>query len=404
MIITFSGCSGSGKTTIIKRILVSNCFKKVDIVVKQEDSFLFLKITKAIFGEKITSTYVESKKKGENKSKFWIFLYACFVYIEFLFEYIFYENLFYKKVIIRDRYVVDYLITVNNNLGLNNDLITNLYKNFPRPSLSFYVDVNNKVAIKRNMHTKSEGWTKNPKEFILNVLKSYRHLTQNGYIYIEDEKKSIFFINFKLKMQGIKSISFSGADGTGKTTLTKNFARILKLININSKIVHFYHDNLLFKLLKLLRIVRTPTMNKSYYKMTRQNTKRVKLEGKSLIWAAAHFLDSYIQYIFSNIFVGNRIIIFDRYFYDYLISFKYLNIKNHFFFSNFIPKPDIGVVVVVDPTVAHRRKPENNLDFFRFCDVEYKNVSRQYQLLLLDANDKDENKLVGNLIKKITYE
>lgn len=401
MIIAFSGCSGSGKTTIINKIINKKSLINNEIIIKEEDSFLFLKVIKQILGKKTLSNYVEDKKYRRTNNKLWTFLYALMVYFEFLLEYICYEKVMPNKIIVRDRYIIDYLVTINKNLDLDNKFVTNLYKIFPKPSLSFYIDIDKNTILERNKNTKSEGWTENPRKFILDVLKTYQKLTSSNFIYIKNPNEATSFICLKLKLKNIKTISFSGVDGTGKTTLVKNFSKVLKDINVGTKIVHFYHDNTIFKILKLLKIIKIPKMDDKYYKLTRENTKKVKQKGKSLIWAFAHFIDSYLQYLFSMLNRGGKIILFDRYLYDYLISFEYFNIKNYKIFTKFIPKPNIAIVVTIDPQIAHKRKPENTIGFFKFSEIKYKNLAKKYKLLLLDANNKNKEELTHNLVERI---
>ncbi|MBL7036438.1 hypothetical protein ISR94_01130 [Candidatus Microgenomates bacterium] len=401
MIIAFSGCSGSGKTTLIRKSLKHSVLKNKKLSVKKEDSFLFLKAAKLLLGKKHVSQYVEDKKVRKSTNNYYAFFYSLFIYIEFLIEYIFYQKIFKNKIIIRDRYVVDYLVTIRKNLELDSKFINFLYINFPKPTLSFFVDANEKDIIRRNKNYKSEGWTSSPQKFLKGVVDEYKKLTKKGYIYVAGLSQSVFYIRLALKLNKVKTISFSGVDGTGKTTLVKNFSDLLEKMNIKTKVVHFYHDNVIFKFLKKVKIIKPPVLDDNYYKKTRENTKKVKKKGKNFIWALAHFTDSYIQYLVSLLFRGNRILLLDRYLYDYLVSFKYLNISGSSIFGNLISSPDIGVVVSISPKVAEKRKPENTIDFFEFCDKKYKHLAKKYNLLLLDANGKNEKDLTESLVKKI---
>lgn len=394
MIISFSGCSGSGKSTIIKKL-------NLPYRVKKEDDFVFLKIVKKILGKKQVSRYVEDKKKRKYRSKIWAFFYAIFVYLEFLIEYIFYEVLFKNKIIIRDRYIVDYLVTLNKNLELESELINLLYKNFPNNSLSFYIDATKKDIIKRNKNDKSEGWTSDPKKFILEVLNYYKKLTKNNFCYINNQRDALYYIKLKTKLKNVKAISFSGVDGSGKTTLVKNFSKELEKIGFKTKIVHFYHDNIIFKLLKKIGILEKPREDNKYFKKTRKRTRLAKEKGKSLLWAVMHFTDSFVQYLFSRVLHPGKILIYDRYLYDYLVSFDYFGVSGFRIFKTVIPKLDLSFVVVIDPKVAAKRKPENNLEFFKFADKRYKKVARENELAIINANQKDEEKLVRYLVERI---
>jgi len=74
------------------------------------------------------------------------------------------------------------------------------------------------------------------------------------------------------------------------------------------------------------------------------------------------------------------VIIFDRYFYDWLISFEKLGYSSkltRFIFFNCLPKPDLGLVFVADPEVAHQRKKHDHKDSLS----EYEKQLTRYQEL-----------------------
>jgi len=404
MIFSFSGCSGSGKTTLINNLIDDDFLKRLRLIVKKEDSFLFLKIFKVFFSTQVASNFVEKNKKRKSKNDLVVFFYALFIYIEFLIEYIFYEKLFTEKIVIRDRYVIDYLITIECNLQLKNYFIKRIYKSFPSNSLSFYVNSEKKTILERNKYDKSEGWTKNPSNFIISVLQKYIQYAKYSCIQIDNPKEALDMIKSKIFFKNIKTISVSGMDGTGKSTFCKNLSFFLKKINVNSKIVHFYHDNMLFKLMKVAGLIKKPSLDKKYYRKTLLTARKTKKEGRNFIWAFLHFTDSYLQYLYYLLIDRNKLLIFDRYFYDYLVSFEYLGVKGRNFFNFLIPSPDLSLVFRINPKTAMFRKPENDLNFFVSADNLYKKIAKKYNLLVINANSKNPNSLLSFVLNNLKNE
>lgn len=406
MIIAFCGPSSSGKSTLLKEVKKFTVFSDKEVLIRREDDFITIRVLKRIFGNKPFSDY-KRVKFFEKKvplhlkifSLFVHFFYPLFVYIEFLWEYLYYEVLCKEKVLMRDRYIYDYLVTFKDILKIYSRPMDIFYQTFPKPSLLFFVSINKETAMKRNKNNVLGKIT--AKElFHIDVLQSYAKLAKAKNIVSIDNtgplEESINKVKFHIEAQSalskIRSIAISGLDGAGKTTLASSICNYASQLHVQCKVIHFYHDNILFKLLKALGFFRESNNSKPKEFIKRK---------KTLPWALLTWADSYMQYLFTMLFYRRNLIIFDRYFYDYLVTFNYLGIRGIPFFKKTIPFVDYSVLLTCKPKVAFTRKPENTLDFFVLGSKTYSKLAKEYRMKIIDTSSNTNHVVFEELMSSI---
>lgn len=407
MIVALFGPSGSGKSTLLKKIKCFSEFADKNVAVKKEDDFISIRFLKSIFGHKPFSNYKKIKffeKKPTGQYELFSFLvqffYPFFVYIEFFFEYLYYEVFFRKKILLRDRYIYDYFVTFKDILKINSWIIRFFYISFPKPSLLFYLSIDKETALKRNKNNIPNKIT-TKESFHAGVLNTYEQMAQIKNILTIDNNKSLqkatldlnFHISNRMAFTRIKSLAIIGLDGSGKSTLSNALCDYASQLNLKCKIVHFYHDNLLYKFLKNFGFFRDTDVMIS--------TARVK-KDKTILWAFLTWIDSYVQYLYARLLYGRGLIIFDRYFYDYLVSFKYLNIKRISILKQTIPPIAYSIWVSCDPRIALGRKPENTLDFFVSGYYSYKELAQEYDMKIIDSTKGNWKKLFEEVLSSIS--
>jgi thymidylate kinase len=86
---------------------------------------------------------------------------------------------------------------------------------------------------------------------------------------------------------------------------------------------------------------------------------------------------------------GLDVLVMDRYFYDSLANlvaardFTAVYVR---LFKKILPKPDLAILLLVDPEIAFRRKPEYPLEYMRRRESAYRKVFEGVpQSLLLDG-------------------
>jgi len=414
MIIAFSGCSGSGKTTQLKKLKGWDYFKGKRVVVKDEDSFVLVRLAKIFFGEKRFTEYKDNKMSIDEDSSgtslftsFTNFFYPVAVYLEYLIDYIIYEVLFKKKILLKDRYIYDYLVTFEHNLKLKRPLIRFLYLNFPLPYLLFYLDVDLKTILERNKNN-VKGKITSDENFHREVIAAYREIgTKKNLLVIKNNVKGSaeeikFHIKNKDKFTKVKRIVVTGLDGAGKTTLATNFTNYLSKLGISWKVAHFYHDNMLHKLLKKVGYYNKNETKEVIYERSRAHNIKVKAEGKPFVWGLLHYIDSYVQLIFFNIMYFNKFIIYDRYFYDFLVSFEFLRVPYREFFARLIIPVKNKFLLMCSPEVMFKRKPETTLEFATEHFDIYIKLVEKYGLTIIDSEKNRPKEVLAKLINEIS--
>ena len=117
--------------------------------------------------------------------------------------------------------------------------------------------------------------------------------------------------------------------------------------------------------------------------------------------AFLRFFDSYVQYFFYITIYSNKLIIFDRFFYDYTVSFEYLNIKNRSFFNSFIPDIRNKFLLSSSPQTYYRRKPERVKAFFKESHEIYLKVAREQDIRIIDTEKMNSDSSLQEILENI---
>jgi thymidylate kinase len=174
-------------------------------------------------------------------------------------------------------------------------------------------------------------------------------------------------------------ISFSGVDGSGKSTQIENLLSALHAAGLKTTLLAFwdnvvvgvkYREGFVHKVYKSERGIGAPG------KPVNRRDKNVRGWHLTL---ARHFL-----YLLDAIHLcrvvararksGADVVILDRYIYDELSN---LNLSNPLsrafvrFVHGFVPRPDIAYLLDADPVAAYERKPEYPVEFMKKCRRVY---------------------------------
>ncbi|HEU4414928.1 MAG TPA: thymidylate kinase [Candidatus Angelobacter sp.] len=175
-------------------------------------------------------------------------------------------------------------------------------------------------------------------------------------------------------------ISFSGVDGSGKSTQIDNLRSALHAAGLKTTLLAFwdnvvvgvkYREGFVHKVYKSERGIGAPGKP--------VNRRDKNMRGWHLT-LARHFL-----YLLDAINLrrvvarakrqsGADIVILDRYIYDELSN---LNLSNSFsrtfvkFVNRLVPRPDVAYLLDADPVAAYARKPEYPVEFMKKCRRAY---------------------------------
>jgi thymidylate kinase len=178
-------------------------------------------------------------------------------------------------------------------------------------------------------------------------------------------------------------ISFSGLDGSGKSTQISNLVRALHDSGYRTKQLAFwdnvvvgtrYREGFVHKAYKSQRGIGAPG------KPVERRDKNVRRWYLTVARHLLYFVDAVnLRFVVGSARrSGASVVILDRYIYDELANLPLSSplTRAYVRFVNWIvPRPDVAYLLDADPEAARARKPEYPVDFMRECRGAYKNLA-----------------------------
>jgi thymidylate kinase len=168
-------------------------------------------------------------------------------------------------------------------------------------------------------------------------------------------------------------ITFSGLDGSGKSTQIENVRQYLAAAKLRVVTLAFwddavvgkrYRENFVHKVLGSEKGIGTPE------KPVQRRDKNMRAWYLSVIRHGLYFLDAvHVCEVLARARRGSPdVIIMDRYIYDELVNLPLRNAFSRCYvraISRFVPKPELALLLDADPAEARARKPEYPLEFLQ---------------------------------------
>ena len=261
-------------------------------------------------------------------------------------------------------------------------------------------------------------FSKNASKFLIKIFTEKKMiLSKREVLYL---RNSIIFKSFNQPIKLVKNfikliyrrtyykfnppglfIVFMGPDGAGKSTAIKSFINVLEqfVINDNSELLAWRPQ--------YLRRLSEYKKNPNHLDNA---SKEIKIENiPSQVSSLFRYLYYFMDYIlgfylkYRSVLTNEGYIIFDRYFYDYLIQPSYRSYINLPYFiksslSIFIPKPDLIIYFQSDAKTLHSRKQEETLiELQELVNLYDRYISKNKNIKVLNANLSKEKVLLQTL-------
>lgn len=193
-------------------------------------------------------------------------------------------------------------------------------------------------------------------------------------------------------------IAFSGVDGSGKTTLAKALAEILRERGCSVRIVSPFRYFLWTPWLGFLRRrVVLPTLPET-------DSWSGGPPALFRLWPLLALLDHWVYFLVKLRPLAKRYdyLITDRFFFDFGASFTYFGYTFPFLdrvYTKLIPEPDLGILLDVSPELAEQRETDDRHQsefFIKQCRY-YLSLAERESLLVLDARQTTDQ-ILGELV------
>jgi len=210
-------------------------------------------------------------------------------------------------------------------------------------------------------------------------------------------------------------VSFSGIDGSGKTTLSKILVKELKERGVECKYVYGRLEPIISRPLILagrkifLRKRDVKKDYKGYLSEKKEVFKKYSLFSK--IYYYILVLDYTLQLFFKirlPLLFGKKLIC-DRYVYDTLVmdlvidfnlnEYQMLRLLNRFFWV--VPRPNVAFLIDLDEEIAfHRKSDTPSVDYLRERREVYLRIAEKERMVILDGTE-DLQKIKGRVLEII---
>lgn len=201
-------------------------------------------------------------------------------------------------------------------------------------------------------------------------------------------------------------ISFSGLDGSGKTTHAKKTCSYLNYLGEKNVYVHIGIYSIFGIISKILQ-KRNVDLHENIRDLEYSQVKGNKKYIVGLLKKITSILDLGLFYVKIGIEnIRKRTIVCDRYFYDTLIQAQYFKFFDKSFsklYLKLIPKPDIAFYLDLNPKISYNRSDKSknqDLNFFKIKSDLYKNLIK-YFIKIPDMNINKRQNLVNKKIMMI---
>ncbi len=191
-------------------------------------------------------------------------------------------------------------------------------------------------------------------------------------------------------------ITFSGVDGAGKSTIIENIKHEIEK-RLRRKVVVIRHRPSLLPILSAITKGKEQAEKDAANRLPRQGN------NKSSISSLVRFLYYYFDYFVGQFYINFKykyrgiIVLYDRYYYDFINDAKRSNININEgivkFGYNFVFTPDLNFFLYADPEIILKRKQELSAETITELTEKYSNLFDKFE----SRKKKQNYHLVNNI-------
>lgn len=194
-----------------------------------------------------------------------------------------------------------------------------------------------------------------------------------------------------------------GFDGTGKTATLWLVEEELVRRGLTVCSVPGFEHLILGKLKKLLGAEKSQGQ---YDSGSRSEQSRFKILLFKF-WPLFVYLECWLTFFHFKFLKRKSVVLSDRYFYDWLVSFEKLGYSSkltRFLFLNCLPEPDLGLVFVVSPEVAYQRKKHDHKDPLSEYEKQltrYQDLAKRKKFSIIDTSSVSVEQVASQVLDLI---
>lgn len=185
-------------------------------------------------------------------------------------------------------------------------------------------------------------------------------------------------------------ISFSGIDGSGKSTQIRLQSKFLAEENFQINIKKVYANStylMLGELFKRIAPQQAESMVKNQFK--NRSTKGFKKNLLRLIRQFCLMIDLLLYYLTTHLPYANskKIVLCDRYFYDILVQMLYVGMCSDYFFKRivkWIPSCKVSFLLLDTVENIRQRKIEYDMDYYQGKNLLYRGLINHFDFQVVE--------------------
>jgi thymidylate kinase len=177
-------------------------------------------------------------------------------------------------------------------------------------------------------------------------------------------------------------VTFSGLDGSGKSTQIEHLMKCLAARGSSTRLVVFwddvvvlsrYRESFVHRVYKSQRGIGTPG------KPVERRDKNVRRWYLNLVRHVLYLADAlHLAWVVARSRRSAEVLIFDRYIYDEWANLPLENALTRWYVrlvDAIVPRPEVAFLLDAEPAAARTRKPEYPVEFLQQCRSSYKKLA-----------------------------